>query len=319
MLFSPHALHIPDGFLTPLISAVGWGLALALVVVAVRQTRRQLAERQVPLMGVMAAFIFAAQAVNFPVAAGTSGHLLGGALAAIALGPWAAGLVMTAVIVVQGLVFQDGGLLAMGWNIVNMAYLTAFTGYLAYSIVQRLAGTGRAGRLAGAAAGAWTSVEAGAVAAAIELAASGTSPIQLALPAMAGVHALIGIVEALATVGAVALLQASRPEVLSSAEAAPGRRTASFIVAGLLLAIGVAALSPIASSDPDGLLSVARAQGFAEQARRTGLGILPGYVLPLIRNPAVATLLAVAAGALFVFAIAIVLGRASSKRAAGRG
>jgi len=112
MLFTPNALHIPDGFLTPFVSLVGWGLALILLLIAVRQTRRQLAERQVPVMGVMAAFIFAAQAVNLPVAAGTSGHLLGGALAAIALGPWAAALVMTAVIVVQGLIFQDGKIVA---------------------------------------------------------------------------------------------------------------------------------------------------------------------------------------------------------------
>src|SRR3990172_2493267 len=161
MLFTLNALHIPDGFLTPFVSLVGWGLALILLLIAVRQTRRQLADRQVPVMGVMAAFIFAAQAVNFPVAAGTSGHLLGGALAAITLGPWAAALVMTAVIVVQGLIFQDGGLLAMGWNIINMGILTAFTGHLGYSIVQRLAGAGRAGRLAGAGAGAWASVEAG--------------------------------------------------------------------------------------------------------------------------------------------------------------
>jgi len=318
MLFTPNALHIPDGFLTPFVSLVGWGLALILLLIAVRQTRRQLAERQVPVMGVMAAFIFAAQAVNFPVAAGTSGHLLGGALAAIALGPWAAALVMTAVIVVQGLIFQDGGLLAMGWNIINMGILTAFTGHLGYSIVQRLAGSGRAGRLAGAVAGAWASVEAGAIATSIELAASGTAPLALALPAMAGIHALIGIGEALITVGAVALLQASRPEVMGSAETAPGQKTASFVVLGLLMAMGVAVLSPIASSDPDGLQAVAGTQGFAVQAQGNGLGILPGYAFPLVQNPAVATMLAVAGGVSLVFATAVILGRAASRRAAGR-
>src|SRR3972149_12016442 len=109
MLLSPAPMHIPDGFLTPLVSAIGWLLAAIAITIAIRQTRRQLGERQIPLMGVLAAFIFAAQAINIPVAAGTSGHLLGGALAAIVVGPWAAALIMTAVIAVQGLIFQDGG------------------------------------------------------------------------------------------------------------------------------------------------------------------------------------------------------------------
>src|SRR3972149_6496944 len=128
MLYFPNPMHIPDGFLTPLVSGVGWLLAGIAVTVAIRQTRKQLGERQGPLMGVLAAFIFAAQAINFPVAAGTSGPLLGAALAAMVVGPWAATLIMTAVIAVQGLIFQDGGLLVMGWNIVNMGGVTALTG-----------------------------------------------------------------------------------------------------------------------------------------------------------------------------------------------
>ncbi len=135
MWFSPAALHIPDGFLTPLIAAIGWVLAIAMIVIAVRQTNRQLGERQIPMMGILAAFIFAAQAINFPVAAGTSGHLIGAALAAIVMGPWAATLIMTAVVVVQGLLFQDGGLLVMGWNIMNMGVIAAFTGYFTYGLV----------------------------------------------------------------------------------------------------------------------------------------------------------------------------------------
>src|SRR3990172_3504360 len=192
MLFTLNALHIPDGFLTPFVSLVGWGLALILLLIAVRQTRRQLAERQVPVMGVMAAFIFAAQAINFPVAAGTSGHLLGGALAAIVVGPWAATLIMTAVIAVQGLIFQDGGLLVMGWNIVNMGVLSALTGYVCYRLARRLTGVSRGGAVAAAFAAAWISVDIGAIATSLQLAISGSSPLSLALPAMAGVHALIG-------------------------------------------------------------------------------------------------------------------------------
>src|SRR5512133_354469 len=129
MLYSPTPMHIPDGFLSLLISILCWGITVAILAVAVSRTNKSLGERQVPLMGVMAAFIFAAQMINFPVAGGTSGHLLGGALAAIVLGPWAGMLVMTAVVMVQGLLFQDGGLLAMGANIFNMGLLTAAIGY----------------------------------------------------------------------------------------------------------------------------------------------------------------------------------------------
>ncbi|HMB23438.1 MAG TPA: energy-coupling factor ABC transporter permease, partial [Anaerolineales bacterium] len=120
MLYSPEPLHIPDGFLSLVISILCWMITAITLSVAISRSNKSLGERQVPLMGVMAAFIFAAQMINFPVAGGTSGHLLGGALAAMALGPWAGMLVMTAVIIVQGLLFQDGGLLVMGANIMNM-------------------------------------------------------------------------------------------------------------------------------------------------------------------------------------------------------
>src|SRR3989337_2720115 len=178
-------MHIPDGFLTPAVSVVGWVLAVVMIIVALRQTRRQLDDRMVPMMGVLAAFLFAAQAINFPVAAGTSGHMIGAALAAIVLGPWASLLVLTVVVGTQALLFQDGGLIALGSNIVNMGALAAFSGYAAYRAVVRLAGDHRAARLGGAFAAAWVSVEAGAIATSIELALSGTTDINLALPAMA--------------------------------------------------------------------------------------------------------------------------------------
>ena len=201
MLLKPVPLHIPDGFLDPVVSLVGWVLLIAVVVYALRQTRGQLGDKQIPLMGVLAAFIFAAQAINFPVAGGTSGHLLGGALAAIIVGPWAAVLIMTSVIGVQGLIFQDGGLLVMGWNILNMGVLTAFTGYFVYQLLRRLLGAGRTSLIAAGALGAWLSVLVGAAATAIELVISGTSPLIIALPAMTGVHVLIGVGEAAIKIG----------------------------------------------------------------------------------------------------------------------
>jgi cobalt/nickel transport system permease protein len=309
MLLSPEPLHIPDGFLSPAVAIIGWVLALVVIGMALRQTRQQLGERQVPLMGILAAFIFAAQAINFPVAAGTSGHLLGGTLAAIVLGPWAATLIMTAVISVQAFIFQDGGLLALGWNILNMGVLTAFTGYLSYRWLKERIGESTASRVAAAFAAAWLSVEVGAIATAVELAVSNTSPLVIGLPAMAGVHALIGLGEGLITSGAVSLLQVSRPEVLTAGERAPGRLSATFTVSGLVLAIIVAAFSPLASASPDGLEYIAEQRGFLARALDPSYSILPDYTVPFIEHPAATTILAVILGTLVVFAVAWFMGR----------
>src|SRR3970040_1187219 len=145
MHYSPVPLHIPDGFLSFIVSAVCWAISAMILSVAISRTNKSLGEKQVPLMGIMAACIFAAQMINFPVAGGTSGHLLGGALAAIVLGPWAAMVVMTAVIAVQSLLFQDGGVLVMGANIFNMGLITAAIGYGLY---RATAGRGQTTRLA---------------------------------------------------------------------------------------------------------------------------------------------------------------------------
>jgi cobalt/nickel transport system permease protein len=309
MLFAPVQLHIPDGFLSTPIAIIGWVIALGFIGVALRQTNRQLGERQIPMMGVLAAFIFAAQAINFPIASGTSGHLLGGALAAIIMGPWAATLIMTAVIAIQGLLFQDGGLLVMGWNILNMGVFTAFTGYAIYSFVTSIMGQSRVARLGGAFLGAWVSVVVGAIATAFELAASGTSPLSLAFPAMAGVHALIGLGEGIITVGAVSFLLVSRPEILQQAEVAPGRRGANLVVVGLLVAVVVAVFSPLASGSPDGLEKVADELGFLALGEAPVYEILPDYTIPFINNEALTTIIAVVVGSLIVFGVFILLGR----------
>ena len=135
MLYSPVPMHIPDNFLSIAVSLICWAITAVTLGIAISRTNKSLGEKQVPLMGVMAAFIFAAQMINFPVLGGTSGHLLGGVLAAITLGPWAGMLVMTAVIAVQGLLFQDGGLIVMGANILNMGILTCAVGYGLYRSV----------------------------------------------------------------------------------------------------------------------------------------------------------------------------------------
>ncbi|OGO18729.1 MAG: cobalamin biosynthesis protein CbiM [Chloroflexi bacterium RBG_16_48_8] len=313
MHFAPVQLHIPDGFLSIPVAIVGWIVAVLMIGMALRQTNRQMGERKIPLMGVLAAFIFAAQAINFPVAAGTSGHLLGGALAAIVMGPWAATLIMTAVIAVQGLLFQDGGLVVMGWNILNMGVFTAFTGYAVYGLVTRIMGQNKGARLGGAFLGAWVSVVVGAIATAFELAISGTSPLYLALPAMAGVHALIGLGEGIITMGAVSFLLASRPEILQQAEVAPGRRGANLVVGGLLLTVLVAAFSPLASPSPDGLEKVAEKLGFLALGESPVYEILPDYTVPFIGNETLTTILAVIVGTILVFCLAWFLGRRWTK------
>jgi cobalt/nickel transport system permease protein len=308
-VLSPEPLHIPDGFLSTPVALIGWILVILLVGYALRMTREQLGERQVPLMGILAAFIFAAQMLNFPVAGGTSGHLLGGALAAIVLGPWAASLVMTSVVTIQALLFQDGGLLVLGWNIINMGILAAFTGYLVYRAVQGLLGSGRRSALLAGFAGSWLSVMVGASATAIELAVSGTSPLSVGLPAMAGVHALIGIGEALITVAALAFVSQTRPDLLDFGRSTVGSRSASWIWVGLVLALGLAALSPLASGSPDGLEWVAGEQGFLARGLDPVFEILPDYTVPVIENEAVTTIVAGAIGTLIVFGVTYAVAR----------
>jgi len=207
-------MHIPDGFLNVVTAAATYVVSASGVGYSVREANKKLGERHVPLMGVMGAFIFAAQMLNFPVIGGTSGHLIGGALAAILLGPWAGTLIMACVLIVQCLIFQDGGITALGANVFNMGLVACFVGYYLYRTVTALMGESRTSRLAGGFAGAWASVFVAAVACAIELAVSGKSPLGVALPAMAGVHALIGIGEGLITAAALSFVTATRADLL---------------------------------------------------------------------------------------------------------
>ena len=212
-------MHIPDGFVNTGTSVVTWLASAGSVGVAVRRAEQELGEKQVPLMGVSAAFIFAAQMLNFTVAGGTSGHLLGGALVAILLGPWAGMLVMTSVLAVQALLFQDGGLLALGPNVFNMAVVGVLVGWLTYTGLQRLLGSRAWGQMIAGFAAGWLSVVVASLVAAAELALSGTSPLGVVLPAMGVVHALIGIGEGLITVAVLAFIRAARPDLLEMRQA----------------------------------------------------------------------------------------------------
>jgi cobalt/nickel transport system permease protein len=209
-------MHIPDGFLSTTTWISAWSVSAGGLGCCVRQAGRAMKDRMVPLMGVLSAFIFAAQMINFPVMGGTSGHLLGGVLAAVLLGPWAAAVVIACVLIFQCLVFQDGGLTALGANILNMALVGTLGGYFIYRVMTRLLG-GRKGIVTGAVAAAWFSVVAAASLCAVELALSGTSPLGLVFPAMAAVHAVIGIGEGMITGLIVGFILKTRPDLIYDA------------------------------------------------------------------------------------------------------
>lgn len=303
MFYSPKPMHIPDGFLSATVSLSLWIFSLIVIGYALKRVSKDLGERQVPMMGVLAAAIFAGQMLNFTVAGGTSGHLLGAALATILLGPWAAVLVLTCVVSIQALIFQDGGLVVLGANIFNMAVVGVAVAYMAYATVRRLSSGRQWGILAGGVLAAWLSVEVAALATALELAFSGTSPANIAIPAMGGIHALIGIGEALITAGALAFIYASRRDLLQAGRAAPKGGALVWAV-GLLLAIGLAVASPLASAYPDGLEWVAEQQGFLHIARSPLYRLIPDYTFPGVKNSSLATIIAGIIGTLIVFAVA---------------
>jgi cobalt/nickel transport system permease protein len=208
------AMHIPDGFLNLPVLAITWVMSIGLVALALRQVKTEYQDRAVPLMGVCAAFIFAAQMINFPIPGGTSGHLLGGTLAGALLGPWAGSLVMSVVFIVQGLIFQDGGITVMGANIFNMGLIGTFGGYYLFSAIRKVIGRDKLqGMVVGSAIAGWASVVTASIACSLELAASGTVPLAAALGAMLGWHILIGIGEALITVATVTFIWRTRPDL----------------------------------------------------------------------------------------------------------
>ena len=313
MLFSPAAMHIPDGFLSVFISIFFWIVSIATIAYALKRVNEDIDERSVPLMGVLAAAIFAGQMLNFTVVGGTSGHLVGAALATILLGPWAAILVMTSVISVQALVFQDGGLLALGANIFNMGIIGVAISYTVYKIAEKYAKGRFSILLIGGFAAAWLSIFIASLAAALELAISGTSPANIAVPAMGGIHALIGIGEGLITMGAMALIKAVRPDLLNAGES-EGAGGKVLWVAGLLFAIFLAILSPLASAYPDGLERVAEDNGFLSQAQSPLYSIIPDYVFPGISNEALATIVAGIIGTIIVFGVAFLVGYSKHRK-----
>lgn len=204
-------MHIPDGFLSSPVFISGWTLALVSLGYALKKTKKILKEKMIPLMGVMAAFIFAAQMLNFPVLGGTSGHLLGGILASVTLGPYAGCIVLSLVLIVQCLIFQDGGLTALGANILNMAVVGTIVSYYLYVLFKIIF---KKNMLLSVFIASWFSVVLAATFCALELAISGTSPLRIVLPAMVFVHVFIGIGEAVITTLVLGFILKVRPDLI---------------------------------------------------------------------------------------------------------
>ena len=212
-------MHIPDGFIDAPVSLVGGVVAVGLIAVSVKKAADTLDDRQVPLAGLVAAFIFAMQMLNFPVAGGTSGHLLGGCLAAILVGPWVGSLAMSVVFLVQALVFADGGLTALGLNIILMGYVPCFVGYGMFLLIRKILPKTRTSVVAAAAIAAWCGVVAASCVFTLYYAIGGTggASVGTVAAAMIGVHVLIGIGEAAITGLTVGAVMATRPDLVYGA------------------------------------------------------------------------------------------------------
>lgn len=324
-------MHIPDGFTSDPVN-VGMGVVAATSLVAcVWQMRKATVSASfvAPLLAVVATFIFAAQMLNFPIGGGTSGHFLGAVMAAAVLGPWGACLSLAVVLGVQGLFFGDGGVSAFGCNVVNMGVVGGLLAYPVLRKVRSLLPSGAFGFYAAAGVTSWLSIVLASSVCAIELALSGTSPLAVALPAMAGTHAVIGVGEAAITVAALAALFKAFPSVQpawadmgSSMRLVRPAGGARLVAAGMALALALAVFaSPFASSHPDGLEKVAADVGFLAAASEDKVvwsnSPFPDYQVTPVASEGLSTSLAGLIGSLLVFGVALGSGRtmlSSSKR-----
>ena len=315
-------MHIPDAVLAPQVAATTGVVAAGGLAVCLRKLQCHLRDRTTVLMGVMSAFVFAAQMVNFPLyPLPISGHFLGGVLSAVLLGPWAGAVVIAAVLIVQCLLFGDGGVTALGANFVNMGLIGSLGGHAIYAPIRRALG-GRVGILVGAMAAAWFSVLLASGAFAVELAATGRRFDFLAvLGWMALVHAAIGVGEALITGLVLRFLLLVRPDLIEAEE--PGvpsweRRWGQVLAGGLGVALAVAVfLAPFASEVDDGLEWVGGKLGFLKKEEPVLAAPIPDYklALPGLRFVPAATAVAGVVGTLVVFGVGFGLARVFSRGA----
>jgi cobalt/nickel transport system permease protein len=300
-----NSVHIPDGFLSTPVWLTLDVTVLPAVAVLARRARRELEEARAPLLGVMGAFVFAAQMINFPVAAGTSAHLVGGALLAITLGPAAASVVMTAILVVQAFVFQDGGILALGANVFNMGIAGVLAAWLPY----HLWGAGTHRRTAIFAAGA-LSVVVSALLAVSELLASGVPVRQAALVFLLVVFGVSAAIEGVITVAVVRGIERLIPRIVR--HTAP-ERSWGLAVCGAGAVLLAAAGGLVASTNPDGLQWLGGQLDILGRITNLFTAPLAEYRARWLSSPWIAKAAAGTAGALLVGLICIALGRAAAR------
>jgi cobalt/nickel transport system permease protein len=266
--------HIPDGFLSAPV-LVGTAATSAGAVVAATRRRARLPEHRAPLLGALTAFVFAVQMLNFPLGAGTSAHLLGGVLVAVMVGPWDGILVLFSVVLVQALLFQDGGIAALGANTLNLAVVGAGGGWLLYRWAFALVGAGR--RLLAVGIAAFLAAVSIGVAVSAELALSGTVPFTPALVAVGGSHVLVGLSEALITVGILRMVRRARPELLAGSPL-PSQAAQRWAIGTTAAAVLLAAGAYLASTRPDALEAAAARLGLsgADASALPSVASVPG-------------------------------------------
>lgn len=294
-------MHIPDGFLTTGVSVAACVASGASVCLMARRAQGQTEESRAPLLGVMGAFVFAAQMVNFPVGMGTTGHLVGAALLTITLGPSAAVVVMTAIIAIQALVFQDGGVLAMGANVFNMAVAGVAAGYLPY----RLLGSGRTRSLGIFLAGV-LSVMTGALLALGELLLSGVAMPRPVVALSIGLFGLNAAVEGAITLGVVQALERTNAGWVRGPERL---RRPAMVAVSLASVLLVSAGVLIASSAPDGLMRLAQRLGIASRATQVLETPFADYETAFVSNAWLSKTTAGVVGLALVYGCVVAIGR----------
>lgn len=290
-------MHIPDGYLsTPIwvaldataIPAIGW---------LTRRAQQEVDESKIPLLGVMGAFVFAAQMINFPVVPGTSNHLVGGALLAFSLGPWAASLVMTAILAIQAFVFQDGGIMALGANTINMALAGVWAAWIPY----RRFGASKTGIFLGAA----LSVMVSGCLALTQLLLSGVHLPTALVATGTGVFAISAFIEGAITVAVLGSIERLNPGWVRRPQGGQNRVTGILISAAIILAVfGVL----LASTAPDGLSKVAENAGISSQATTLYKTALADYQIQGLNSPWLRKAAAGLAGLAAIYALCLAIG-----------
>ena len=285
-------MHVPDGFINAPVSAVAGLISISSIWTATKAANRFLADKLIAIAGMLSALIFVLQMINFPIAAGTSGHLLGGTLAVIVLGPSLGILCVSIVVILQALLFADGGLSALGINILNIAIITGLIGWLVISNWKKIFGDNSSSIIIGSFIAGMISVIMSSIAFVIEYFFGGTVSVDIGSVffAMVSSHFFIGIGEGIITALIVSLLLRVRPDMLYiSREKEP--RSSFFSILGLLVLIIFSAvlITPLASSSPDGLEDVASRFDFESQ--NNILILLDGYLIPGVNNNFVSVIL----------------------------